>query len=192
MAYEYRGPFSGPGSVAPYDWVSHVAAYAGQQIESDKVLLGLAFFGYDWNTTWGGTLALGYPRAMALAAQEQAAPTFDADQQSLTFDYTADAADQPPAAPSLPPLAHQITTRSTGPCDITPPAQPPVKRPPPPPAGSLQTHQVWLEDSQSATARLALTEADQLRGVAAWRLGFEDPNVWPLLDQWRALSAPAP
>jgi len=43
MAYEYRGPFSGPGSVAPFDWVQRVTRFATSQIPPDKVLLGLAF-----------------------------------------------------------------------------------------------------------------------------------------------------
>lgn len=185
MAYEYRGPFSGPGSVAPYDWVAGVADFASQQISDAKVLLGLSFYGYDWNTTSGGALALGYPRFQALADHEQAAPNFDANQQSLTFAYTADGADQVPPSPSVPRLQHDITTRTSGPCDVTPP---PTPRPRPSPVakpGTPQAHEVWIEDSASAAARIGLVDARGLRGIATWRLGFEDPNVWPLLGQWR-------
>jgi spore germination protein YaaH len=188
MAYEYRGPFSGPGSVAPYDWVGRVADFASQQISDDKVLLGLAFYGYDWNTTSGGTLALGYPRAMAIAEQEQAAPSFDTNQQSLTFGYTADGSDQPPPAPSVPRPQHTITTRTSGTCDVAPPP-PPAPRPSPvPEPGTPQSHEVWVEDGGSVAARIGLVNARGLRGIATWRLGFEDPNVWPLLDQWRRAS----
>jgi spore germination protein YaaH len=52
-----------------------------------------------------------------------------------------------------------------------------------------QTHQVWIEDGASAAARIGLADAGHLRGVATWRLGFEDPNVWPLLAQWRQVAA---
>src|SRR5205814_7245047 len=58
MAYEYSGPFSGPGSVAPYDWVDRVLAFAGSQIPAQKLVLGVAWYGYDWNTTSGGARAL--------------------------------------------------------------------------------------------------------------------------------------
>jgi len=190
MAYEYTGPFSGPGSVAPYDWVARVAAFASQQISGNKVLLGLAFYGYDWNTTSGGALAMGYPRAMALAEHEQAEPGFDPSQQSLTFGYTADAADQIPPGPALPRLQHTITTRTSPACDVVPPATAPTPQPTPAPqAGTPQTHAVWIEDSVSASARIGLADARHLRGIATWRLGFEDPNVWPLLDQWRQVTA---
>ena len=186
MAYEFRGPFSGPGSVAPYAWVAHVADFASQQVPAARVLLGLAFYGYDWNTTSGHALAMGYPRALALAEHEQVTPSFDTDQQSFTFAYTADASDQVPPPPGAPRPQHAITTRTSVPCDVAPPASPPAPRPSPAPqAGVPQTHAVWIEDAVSAAARIGLVDARGLRGIAAWRLGFEDPNVWPLLDQWR-------
>ncbi|MBV9577679.1 MAG: hypothetical protein JO057_03710 [Chloroflexi bacterium] len=187
MAYEYRGPFSGPGSVAPYDWVDRVTAFASEQIPENRLLLGLAFYGYDWNLTSGGALALGYPRAMTLAEHEQAEPGFDTSQQSLTFGYTADAADQVPPGPPTSKPQHTITTRTGDACDVVSPFPPSTPRPlPVPEAGVPQTHDVWIENSSSVAARIGLVDADHLRGIAAWRLGFEDPNVWPLLDQWRA------
>lgn len=185
MAYEYRGPFSGPGSVAPFDWVSRVTAFASGQMPTDRLLLGLAFYGYDWNTTSGGTVSLGYARAMALADQVQADVTFDAQQQSMTFSYVADGSFGVPKGPSGTPLSHVITTRSQAPCDVGAPSAPPAKPPPTPEAGVPQTHEVWLEDGASAAARLGLVFNYRLRGVATWRLGLEDPAVWPVLDAWR-------
>jgi spore germination protein YaaH len=190
MAYEYRGTFSGPGSVAPYAWVARVADFARQQIANDKVLLGLAFYGYDWNTTSGRALALGFPRFLTLAQHEQAAPGFDAEQQSLTFTYTADASDEVPPSPTAPRPQHEITTRTSPACDATPPQAAPAPRPSPTPqAGTPQSHEVWIEDSASAAARIGLVDARNLRGIGAWRLGFEDPNLWPLLDQWRQANS---
>ena len=72
------------------------------------------------------------------------------------------------------------------PCDAQPP--PPVPSTPTPPApspGEPQLHEVWLEESTSAAARLSLVDAYRVRGVATWRLGLEDPAVWPLFEQWR-------
>ena len=59
MAYEYHGSWGEPGPIAPYDWVEQVAAFATSQIPPEKVLLGLAFYGFDWNTTSGGARYLG-------------------------------------------------------------------------------------------------------------------------------------
>jgi spore germination protein len=185
MAYEYRGPFSGPGSVAPYDWVSRVTAFAAKQIPPEKVLLGLSFYGYDWNTTSGGARSLGYQRTAALAQHFGADPTLDPIQRSLTFSYTADPADV--LAPGPPPagLAQRITTRMAPPCDVTPPGAPTATPVPVPAPNTPQDHEVWYEDSGSAAARLDLAAVAKLGGVSAWRLGLEDPAVWPLLDEWR-------
>jgi spore germination protein len=186
MAYEYHGPFSGPGSVAPYGWVSRVTAFATSQIPPEKVLLGLAFYGYDWNTTSGGTRALGYAQAMALAERYEAGAGFEPDQQSLTFGYSGLAGEPVPTSAQIAAPNHTYTVRQPPACDVEQPApSPPPPIPQPPEAGTLQAHEVWLEDSQSAAARLQLAAQFGAAGVAAWRLGLEDPQVWPLLDAWR-------
>jgi spore germination protein YaaH len=185
MAYEYRGPFSGPGSVAPFDWVQRVARFASSQIPPEKVLLGLAFYGYDWNTTSGGTRSIGYPQFAALAERYAAPVSFDPAQRSLTFEYEGTAGEPtpgvaPPARPN-----HVITVRNAPRCDVQPPpAPPPPPRPPAPQAGTPQAHAVWLEDAASAAARLDLAAMYRTGGVAAWRLGLEDPNVWDVFRSW--------
>lgn len=40
-------------------------------------------------------------------------------------------------------------------------------------------HEVWYEDSKSARAKLALVSEYGLAGAFFWRLGGEDPRVWP-------------
>ena len=187
MAYEYRGPFSGPGSVAPFAWVRRVASFAASQIPSRKVLLGLAFYGYDWNVSSGGVRAIGYPWFVALADRYQGDVEFDPTQRSLTFGYEAVAGEPPPSVPIQPRPAHQINVRQPPTCDVPVPQPTATTRAPKPTPepGTLQAHQVWYEDSASASARLDLVDEYGLGGIATWRLGLEDPNVWPTLDQWR-------
>ena len=186
MAYEYRGPFSGPGSVAPFAWVQRVARFATAQIPPDRVLLGLAFYGYDWNTTSGSARSIGYAQFAALAERYSAAVGFDLEQRSLSFTYAGTSGEPPPTVPSQPPPRHATAVHQPPPCDAQPP--PPVPSTPTPPApspGEPQLHEVWLEESTSAAARLSLVDAYRVRGVATWRLGLEDPAVWPLFEQWR-------
>jgi spore germination protein YaaH len=52
--------------------------------------------------------------------------------------------------------------------------------------GTLQSHEVWLEDASSAEARLAVAEHYAAGGIATWRLGLEEPRVWDLFADWRA------
>jgi len=185
MAYEYRGPFSGPGSVAPFDWVQRVTRFATSQIPADKVLLGLAFYGYDWNTTSGGARSLGYPQFAALAERYEAPVSFDPAQQSLTFEYEGLAGEPPPGVAPQARLNHAIAAHNAPPCEVQPPPSPPATpRPAAPPAGTPQAHAVWLEDSSSAAARLGLAATYHTGGVAVWRLGLEDPNVWDIFRSW--------
>jgi spore germination protein len=111
MAYEYRGPFSGPGSVAPYAWVDRVLAYTTQVIPREKVLLGLAFYGYDWNTTSGGARPLGYPQFAAMAEQYGVPIEFDAEAQSAAFSYEVLGDVPAPLVNMRPPVAHAIRFR---------------------------------------------------------------------------------
>lgn len=43
------------------------------------------------------------------------------------------------------------------------------------------TYKVWLEDETSMEARLKLMKEHKLAGVAAWRLGFENSDIWELI-----------
>jgi spore germination protein YaaH len=185
MAYEFSGPFSGPGSIAPYDWVDQVLAFTTSQVPAEKVLLGLAFYGYDWDTTSGRTRPLSYGQAARLAERYQVPIGLDPASRSAVFRYQAPAGDAPPAGPAVPPLQHEITNRDAAPCPVAgPPAPQPPSWPALPPT-TIREHEVWLEESASAAARLGLAERYLIGGVATWRLGIEDPRVWPFLQQWR-------
>jgi len=183
MAYEYRGSWSGPGSVAPIGWVDSVMAFAASQIPPEKLLLGLAVYGFDWNTTSGGARALSYVQAAALADHHQVAITVDRETQSATYRYQALPADVLPRREAAP-LQHEIVVREPPPCPETiPPPPTPTPRPVPAP-DAVQQHEVWFEESTGATARLAQVDRYGLGGVASWRLGLEDPKLWPALEGW--------
>jgi spore germination protein YaaH len=39
----------------------------------------------------------------------------------------------------------------------------------------------WFDDATSLQAKLVLAASAHLRGIALWRLGFEDPALWSVL-----------
>ena len=45
-------------------------------------------------------------------------------------------------------------------------------------------YQMWVEDSESISAKLDVMMADGIAGVAAWRLGFETADVWDVIEQY--------
>ena len=189
MTYEYRGAWSGPGSVAPYDWVDRVIAFATRAMPSRKVLIGLAFYGYDWNTSRGTARALSYPQAAALSERYETPIAFDPGTASATFAYQAPFGDLPP--PGLnpgPPPRHEISQRVPAACGApAPPApRPTPPRTPLPAPDEIQDHQVWFEESTGVQQRLGLVDRHAAGGVATWRLGQEDPAVWDVVRAWRA------
>ena len=46
---------------------------------------------------------------------------------------------------------------------------------------SGQLHTVWFEDASTFLNKLKLAVGYELRGIALWRLGIEDPRIWGLL-----------
>jgi len=189
MAYEFHGAWGGPGPVSPYDGVERVAAFAASQIPPEKVLLGLAFYGFDWNTTSGGARYLGYPEAAALAERYGVPMAIDASNRSATFRYRAPAGELPPAVARPAALNHEITVRQAPPCPTAVPAPVPTATAgPAPPSDAIQDHEVWLEEHDSAVARLTLADRYRVGGLALWRLGHEEARVWSALDTWRRRS----
>jgi spore germination protein YaaH len=45
-------------------------------------------------------------------------------------------------------------------------------------------YQMWVEDSESISAKLDVMTADGIAGVAEWRLGFETADVWDVIEQY--------
>ena len=45
-------------------------------------------------------------------------------------------------------------------------------------------HQVWLEDEESIQVKLNIMDKYEIGGVACWRLGFEKPEVWPVIQNY--------
>lgn len=54
--------------------------------------------------------------------------------------------------------------------------------------GELQTEngleRIWLEDEESLEAKMQLINEYGLAGCAAWKLGFERADVWPVISQY--------
>lgn len=89
MGYGYRVPSSATvGSVGPRDWVDRVAAYAASHVPPEKLVLGLAWYGYDWNITdRSQTKSVRYADAVSLARQAGAAIERDTFEQVAHFRY---------------------------------------------------------------------------------------------------------
>lgn len=45
-------------------------------------------------------------------------------------------------------------------------------------------YQVWLEDEQSLEVKLNIMQKYNIAGVAAWKLGFEKPEIWDIIQTY--------
>jgi spore germination protein len=48
MTYNYSGSWSGPGPLSPPDWMDRVLTYAESQVPPRRIVMGLGFYGRDW------------------------------------------------------------------------------------------------------------------------------------------------
>lgn len=137
MVMTYDEHYSGgePGPVASYPWVEKVIKYTMQSFSPNKIILGLAGYGYDWSYSSGK--ARNYTAIQNLIKTHNIAPKWHSVYQVPYFTY-----------------------KSWG-----------------------ITHQVWYENNHSTAAKMNLVKKYNLRGVALWRLGYEDPLVWRTIQQ---------
>jgi spore germination protein YaaH len=88
MTYDHSWSGSDAGPVAPLDWVKSVAHYSAQRIPKDKLMLGLATYGYDWVGEKGTNLQA--TNAVELARRVGATPQWDASAAAWAFRYEQD------------------------------------------------------------------------------------------------------
>jgi spore germination protein len=48
MTYNYSGSWSGPGPLSPPDWMDRVLSFAESQVPARRIIMGLGFYGRDW------------------------------------------------------------------------------------------------------------------------------------------------
>jgi spore germination protein YaaH len=79
MTYDFSGPWSRPGPVAPPSWTSHVLDFAQTIVPLQKIWMGVPFYGYDWggghcaSLTWTGAhdlIARYHPQVHHAASHE--------------------------------------------------------------------------------------------------------------------------
>ncbi len=93
MTYEWGYTYGPPLAVSPLNEVRRVIEYAVSEIPSEKILLGMPNYGYDWTLPYmRGTAArsVGLVEAVELAQQYGSEIKFDERAQSPYFNYTVD------------------------------------------------------------------------------------------------------
>ena len=45
-------------------------------------------------------------------------------------------------------------------------------------------YQIWMEEEESIQVKLNVMEANNIAGVAEWKLGFENASVWDVIEAY--------
>lgn len=133
MTYDEHYKDGSAGPVASQNWVENVIRYAVKCFPPQKIMLGIAAYGYDW-TARSGT-ALNLTAIQNIIDKYKVVPKWHANHQVPYFTYTK----------------------------------------------SGVRHEVWYENRYSTAAKMRLVSQYGLRGVAIWRLGYEDPGIWQVV-----------
>ncbi|HXI12306.1 MAG TPA: glycosyl hydrolase family 18 protein [Thermoanaerobaculia bacterium] len=84
MVYDFHWSTSEAGSITPLTWLDGVTTYAESVMASQKVMIGLPWYGYDWVASKG--TPIDYTSAMALIRTTGATVSRDAEGE-VTFTY---------------------------------------------------------------------------------------------------------
>jgi poly-beta-1,6 N-acetyl-D-glucosamine synthase len=86
MAYDQHSELSNPGDISHEQWVEEQLDQICSKIPSEKVILALACYGYDWPEESVGK-SITYQQAMANANRYNAKVTFDPVSSNLHYSY---------------------------------------------------------------------------------------------------------
>ena len=133
MTYDQHQAAGPAGPVASQGWVESVLKYSLQYFSPNRLIMGLATYGYEWNERTGR--ALNYASIESIIKKYSISPKWHDQYQTPYFTYTK----------------------------------------------SGNEYEVWYENQNSTAAKMRLVEKYKIRGVAIWRLGYEDPRIWSVL-----------
>lgn len=91
MTYEWGYTFSAPMSVQPIEEVRKVLSYAVSAIPSEKILMGMPNYGYDWTLPFmrgNAAQSIGLAAATELAGRTNSEILYDETTQTPYFFYT--------------------------------------------------------------------------------------------------------
>ncbi|MHB1954106.1 MAG: glycosyl hydrolase family 18 protein [Sulfobacillus sp.] len=88
MTYDYHCIGSAAGPIAPIGWVTDAVNYALSRMPANKIVLGLAAYGYDWGSD-GTTVEVHDQEAVSLAEDQGVPIQWNGAYQEPWFTYTS-------------------------------------------------------------------------------------------------------
>jgi cellulose synthase/poly-beta-1,6-N-acetylglucosamine synthase-like glycosyltransferase/spore germination protein YaaH/peptidoglycan/xylan/chitin deacetylase (PgdA/CDA1 family) len=89
MAYDQYAENTGPGPIAHQQWIEAAVDKVARKIPSDKLVLSLAAYGYDWPAN-GPATTITYQQALTTARESEGNIDFDNNSYNLHYSYYDD------------------------------------------------------------------------------------------------------
>lgn len=155
MAYDehYEGGDAGP--VAGIDFVENSIKYALSKTSSDKIVIGIPFYGRVWSLDSNRIVGKGVSSKtiQQILKNCESTVTYDEKSQSVKAEFT---------------VTKQSGNFTVGGDFVLEPGK----------------YVVWYEDDRSYQSKLSLINKYNLKGAGAWSLGQEDISVWEHYEAW--------
>src|SRR6476469_1690501 len=92
MAYDEHSPDTKPGSISSQKWMEAAVGQMAKVVPANKMILGMAGYGYDWpeKGTSDTAVTVTYQEALSTARESQAEVNFDNDTYNLHYSYYDD------------------------------------------------------------------------------------------------------
>jgi cellulose synthase/poly-beta-1,6-N-acetylglucosamine synthase-like glycosyltransferase/spore germination protein YaaH/peptidoglycan/xylan/chitin deacetylase (PgdA/CDA1 family) len=90
MAYDEHSTTTAAGDISSQKWIEAVVDNIAAKVPSEKLVLGMAAYGYDWTAKGNDNESLSYNEALSVASDTQADISFDEDTYNLSYAYEDD------------------------------------------------------------------------------------------------------
>ena len=87
MAYDQYNTLTGPGPVSASRWIETQIDALGAKVPEQKIILGIAAYGYDWNKKGDDNESVTFNDAMSVADDTGSSINFDDDTYCLNYAY---------------------------------------------------------------------------------------------------------
>ncbi|MDD3911263.1 MAG: glycosyltransferase [Bacteroidales bacterium] len=85
MAYDEYSMSGDSGPICSQKWIEAALDNLAKEVPNNKIILGLAAFGYDWSNGPDGNVSITYPEALSRAAESDSKINFDDNTYNLSY-----------------------------------------------------------------------------------------------------------
>lgn len=157
MTYDYS--VANPGPIGPISWTENTIKYAVSIMPASKVYVGLAGYGRDWVTKVDGVCPADVAKTISPSAK--AATFIMSNAATLAAGYGATINYNEAFQEAT--FTYQKTYNGNTSTGLA--------------TSCVATRTAWYQDARAYQARAQLVSKYRLGGIAAWTIGFEDPQA---------------